>query len=337
MFQQTNQFSLFSSTLYCSKSFSQLKEVTSINNTIIVVDKIVYGLYKKQLINWNVIILPFSGEKIKTQKVVDYLLQELIKKRADKTTCLVGVGGGTVTDLVGYAASIYMRGMKVGFIPTTLLAMVDAAIGGKNGINYNDYKNVIGTTYQPSFVLYDYDFLKTLPRQEWINGFAEIIKHACIKNATMLQLLGRHNIDFFKKNKKQLADLIQKNLLLKLKIVKKDEQDKKERQLLNFGHTIGHAIERIYKMSHGQAVSIGIAMDCAIAKKHFGFKEAKKVLQLLQQYELPIQIKYNKKELIQNIQMDKKKQQQKISYIFLEKIGKAYIKNIFMDDLIRWL
>lgn len=338
MIQKTFKFSSFTKVQYCfDAAFNDLKKITPLNNTIIVTDENVYAFYKKKLAKWETIVLKPAGEKLKTQHIVDELIQQLVNKKADKTTCLVALGGGTVTDLVGYVASIYMRGMRVGFVPTTLLAMVDAAVGGKNGINVDGYKNSIGTTHQPNFVLYDYHFLKTLPHPAWVDGFAEIIKHACIKDAILFQLLSKHNIASFQKDKKKLATLIQNNVLLKLRITQKDELEKNNRYLLNFGHTIGHAIERVHKISHGQAVAVGMAIDCQIAEKYFGFTQTEKVISLLQQYELPTQLKYDKKALANNFQMDKKKIQNTIQYIFLEKIGKAYIKTIRIADLIKWL
>ena len=338
MIQKTVKFLNYTTTqYYFDASFSDVQKITPLNNAIIVTDENVYTLYKKKLAKYKTIVLKPAGEKLKTQQVVDELIKQLINKKADKTTYLIALGGGTVTDLVGYVASIYMRGMCVGFIPTTLLAMVDAAVGGKNGINVDNYKNSIGTTRQPNFVLYDYHFLKTLSKPVWIDGFSEIIKHACIKDAAMFQLLSKHTIDSFQKNKKKLAALIQNNTLLKLRITQKDALEKNERYLLNFGHTIGHAIERVHNISHGQAVAVGIAIDCKIAEKYFGFTQAQKVISLLQQYELPTQFNYDKKILANNFKMDKKKTHHTIQYIFLEKIGKAYTKAIGINDLVKWL
>ncbi len=338
MINKLFKFSQFTSTQYCfDSSFNYLKQLVPIKNTILITDENMYSSYKKKLDKWKIIVIKASGEKVKTQKNVDEIIQQLVDIKADKSTYLVGIGGGTITDLVGYAAAVYMRGLKLGFVPTTLLAMVDAAVGGKNGINYNRFKNIIGTTYQPDFVLYDYDFLNTLPKKEWISGFAEMIKHACIKNATMLQLLSKHTIFFFQKNKEELARLIQNNVLLKLKIVQQDEQDKASRHLLNFGHTIGHALERAHKISHGQAIAIGMAMDCTISEKHTGFKQTRKIIQLLNQYELPTSYPYNKKAVVNTLQMDKKKEGKGIQYILLEKIGKGCIEKIPIADLIKWL
>ena len=171
---------------------------------------------------------------------------------------LVGIGGGVITDLTGYVAAIYMRGLSFGFVPTSILAMVDAAIGGKNGIDVGVYKNIIGTIRQPQFLLYDYSLLKSLPQSEWVNGFAEIVKHACIKDARLFNTLRQNSIRSYQRNSKELGALIKKNVHIKASVVQADEFEKGERRLLNFGHTLGHAIENIYKMPHGHAISIGM-------------------------------------------------------------------------------
>ncbi len=141
-------------------------------------------LINQRFKGWNTIVLK-PGEEYKVQATVDAVIEELIDMEADRKTTLVGVGGGVVTDITGYVASVYMRGISFGFIPTSVLALVDASIGGKNGIDVGVYKNMVGVIRQPAFLLYDMVFLKSLPQTEWENGFAEIIKHACIKDAAM--------------------------------------------------------------------------------------------------------------------------------------------------------
>jgi 3-dehydroquinate synthase len=161
-----------------------------------------------------------------------------------------------------------MRGIRFGFVPTSILAMVDASIGGKNGIDVGTYKNMVGLIRQPEFLLYDYSFLKSLPKAEWINGFAEIIKHACIKDASMFRLLEAYKLNDFQKDKTLLNKLIQRNALLKSKVVVEDEFETGDRKLLNFGHTFGHAIENTYQLPHGHAVAVGMVMACMISASY---------------------------------------------------------------------
>jgi 3-dehydroquinate synthase len=179
------------------------------------------------------------GKPNKIQSTVDHIIEQLIELGADRKTTLLGVGGGVITDITGYVAGIFMRGVKCAFIPTTVLAMVDAAIGGKNGVDVGNYKNMVGLIRQPQFILYDFSFLKTLPKEEWVNGFAEIIKHAAIKDAIMFAELESQNLNYYRKDSAAMASLIKRNALLKTKVVISDETEQGDRKLLNFGHTFG--------------------------------------------------------------------------------------------------
>ncbi|MFN7689063.1 MAG: 3-dehydroquinate synthase family protein, partial [Sphingobacteriales bacterium] len=173
---------------YFSGRFQQLSSITDKKNTVIVTDENVFSAHHPKFKGWNVICLK-PGEAYKIQATADSVIETLIGLEADRKTTLVGVGGGVITDLTGYVASVYMRGINVGFVPTTILAMVDAAIGGKNGIDVGEYKNMVGLIRQPSFLLYDTSFLSTLPDDLWSDGFAEVIKHACIRDAAMFRIL----------------------------------------------------------------------------------------------------------------------------------------------------
>jgi len=173
--------------------------------------------------------------------------------------------------------------------------MVDASIGGKNGIDVGVYKNMVGLIRQPQFLLYDHSFLKSLPKEEWQNGFAEIIKHACIKDAAMFELLQKNSLASFKKNPAALANLIMRNALIKTKVVVEDEFEQGERKLLNYGHTLGHAIENMYELSHGQAISIGMTYAALMSAQIKGFKDAEKVIAVLAKYGLPTFADFDKK------------------------------------------
>src|SRR5678815_2835973 len=180
------KFSNSSTVHYFDSSFSQLKNIVDQKNAIIITDENVFNQHNKKFKNWNCIVLK-PGEEFKVQSTVDSIIEQLIAMEADRKTTLVGVGGGVITDITGYVASVYMRGISFGFIPTSLLAMVDASIGGKNGIDVGVYKNMVGIIRQPKFILHDMIFLNSLPQNEWENGFAEIIKHAAIKDAAMFK------------------------------------------------------------------------------------------------------------------------------------------------------
>lgn len=332
MQKQTFKFSSAHTDIYFANSISKLKEIVDVQHAVFITDENVFNAHQKKFKSYNTIILK-AGEAFKIQSTIDAIIDQLIEFKADRKTTLIGVGGGVITDLTGYVASIYMRGIQFGFVPTTLLALVDASIGGKNGIDVGVYKNIVGVTKQPSFILHDMLFLNTLPEAEWQNGFAEIIKHACINDAAMFKTLQSNNLKFYSSKKKEVCLLIQRNAKLKLKIVQQDEFEQGNRKLLNFGHTLGHALENQYQLSHGQAISIGITYASEISKQLLGFKQTETVAQVLQQYGLPTYAAFNKQKVFEVLKMDKKRELADINYILLEKIGKAIILPIPLNDL----
>lgn len=317
---------------YFDASFDYLQRMVDKEKTVLITDEHVFSAHQKKFKGWNTIILK-PGESYKVQQTVDMIIDQLIEMGADRKTILVGVGGGVITDITGYVAGIFMRGIDVGYVPTSLLAMVDAAIGGKNGIDVGVYKNMVGLIRQPSFLLYDYSFLKTLPVAEWQNGFAEIIKHACIKDAVMFKELQQHRLSDYKKNLSSLKKLIERNVMLKTKVVLSDEREQGERKLLNFGHTLGHAIENMYELSHGQAISIGMTYATIISQQLKGFKDTDAVVNLLANYGLPTFAAFDAKKAFTVLQKDKKKDDVSIHYILLEKTGKAVVQPLLFVQL----
>lgn len=302
------------------------------DHAVLITDENIFAAFPKKFKGCNTIVLQ-PGEDFKVQATVDSIIEQLIEFKADRKTFLIGVGGGVVTDITGYVAAVYMRGLRAGFVPTSVLAMVDASIGGKNGIDVGVYKNLVGTIRQPEFLLYDYSFLKSLPGKEWINGFAEIIKHSCIKDRNLFGELEKNKPAFYRKNKAALAKLIRRNVEIKSSVVKVDEFEKAERRLLNFGHTLGHAIENMYELSHGQAISIGMTAACHISEKLTGFNETERVVKVLDQYGLPTYAEYDQQEAMKVLTMDKKREKGTMNYVLLEKIGKGVVKGIPVGEL----
>lgn len=328
----TYKFSGSSTDYYLASGISYLKKLTDPKATVLITDENVYNAHKHRLRGWNTIVLK-PGEEFKVQATVDALVEQLIGMEADRGTTLVGIGGGVITDITGYLSSVYMRGLRVGFLPTSVLAMVDASIGGKNGIDVGEYKNMVGVIRQPAFILQDMTFLDSLPSEEWRNGFAEIIKHACIKDAAMFAELERSTLTNYRDQQKMMTALVQRNAILKTKLVQKDEFEKGERRLLNFGHTLGHALETQYELSHGESISIGMTYACHISERLAGFKKTERVINLLNIYGLPTYAEFDKQKVFDVLKMDKKRERKEMNYVLLEKIGKATVKPISLKQL----
>jgi 3-dehydroquinate synthase len=322
--------------LYTGEYFSLLKNISAPTTTVLITDENVFAAHQRKFKGWRTIVIK-AGEKFKVQATVNSIIQQLIDLGCERNFTLVGVGGGVVTDITGFVASIYMRGVKFGFVPTSLLCMVDASIGGKNGIDVGPYKNIAGTINQPSFILHDIAFLSSLPGQEFSNGFAEIIKHAVIKDARMFRELEQHDAGFYMNKKGELSALVRKNALLKFKTVLADEFEKGDRKLLNFGHTLGHAIENVYRLSHGQAISVGMAFAAKLSSELTAFTDEGRLVNLLEKYGLPFHHTYNNNKVIDVLKMDKKKESDQVNFILLEKIGKAVIKKVSLENIYRAL
>jgi len=319
---------------YFDAAFSFLEQVVSKEKTILITDENVFAAQAGKFEGWKTIVIK-AGEQYKQQAAVDSIIQQLIEKEADRSSFIVGVGGGVVTDIAGYAAGVYMRGIKFGFVPTSILATVDAAIGGKNGVDVGAYKNLVGMIKQPDFLLFDYSLLQTLPQHEWINGFAEIIKHACIKDANLFSLLEQNSIEDFQSDATLLAALIERNVNIKTTVVVADEFERGDRKLLNFGHTLGHAIENIYQLPHGHAVSVGMVAACTLSEELNGFDpvEKQRVKQLIEKYQLTSSISFDKESIWNTLKMDKKRVSNEMNFILLNTIGDATIKAIPMQQL----
>lgn len=317
---------------YFDANFSRLGDCAEKNKTVLITDENIFKAQFHRFKGWDTIVLK-PGEAFKVQETVDSVIGQLIRFEADRETSLVGIGGGVVTDITGYVASIYMRGIRFGFVPTSILAMVDASIGGKNGIDVGPYKNLVGAIRQPSFLFYDYTFLDTLPDAEWVNGFAEIIKHSCIKDSGLFRELEKQRLEYYRKQKSSLDRLIRQNAAIKAAVVKKDEFEKGDRRLLNFGHTLGHAIENMYELPHGHAVSIGMVAACRLSERITGFHETGRVMQVLAQYGLPIEARYDRKKAFDILRMDKKRAGSEMNYVVLKKIGNAIVESIPMQKL----
>jgi 3-dehydroquinate synthase len=279
-----------------------------------------------------------AGEKSKTLEQAGAICDQLIAAGLDRKSFVIGLGGGMIGDISGFVAAIYHRGIPHVQIPTTLLAMVDSSIGGKTGVDTRDGKNLIGLFNHPLLVIDDLDVLKTLPRRQFNQGFAEIIKHAVIADANMFRILQSWKTGAAS----ALQRLIKRNIQIKSRIVAQDERDRTgERALLNFGHTIGHAVERAgnyRKFLHGEAVSLGIVAACAISVKRAGLRPDQRnaIVDLLGRFRLPTRLpsKFPRKKILDAAMFDKKFEGGKIRFVVTPRIGSAYLAdNVTIGDI----
>jgi 3-dehydroquinate synthase len=279
-----------------------------------------------------------AGEHSKRLEQAGEICERMLVANLDRQSAVIGLGGGVIGDLSGFVAAIFERGISHVQIPTTLLAMVDSSIGGKTGVNARAGKNLIGAFHQPALVIDDIDVLKTLPRRVLRQGFAEIIKHAVIADAKMFRELKNETAS----DGLSLQTLVQRNVEIKSNIVAKDEFDRTgERALLNFGHTVGHGIERAgnyEQFLHGEAVSLGIIAACAISVKKAGLSiaEVKAIVDLLQRFGLPTKLPddFPREKILDGLKFDKKFEQGQTRFVVTPEIGSANLsRDVTMDDI----
>lgn len=308
------------------------------NKVVIITDTNVAKCYSGDFPPFPVIEIGF-GEKNKNLDTVRYIYDKLIELEVDRSCFILGIGGGVVCDIVGFVASTYMRGLDFGFVSTSMLSQVDASIGGKNGVNYQGFKNMIGNIRQPAFVLCDYTMLKSLPEKEYLSGLAEIVKHAVIRDRVMFEILEKNIRKILQRDSRIISGLISASVKIKAEIVEKDELEKGERRLLNFGHTFGHAIENTYHLSHGEAISLGmiIAADFSTEKGLMPLKSAKRLRKLLDNLNLITKVSPDKDNVLDTMRKDKKKYGTKIYFVMLEGIGKAVFRSIPFGEIERYL
>ena len=322
------------SSIHVGEKFKNLEQYLPYSQVIIITDQNIKQYYQNDFPDVPVITIG-TGETNKTLAVLETILKKLIHYSCDRSSFILGIGGGIVCDIAGFAASVFLRGVRFGFVSTSLLSQVDASIGGKNGVNLDSYKNMVGTFNQPEFVICDIELLNTLPQVQISNGLAEIVKHALICDKNLF--------DFIEKNQKKalgldydtIFKLVSDSVKIKSQIVHKDEKESDERKKLNFGHTIGHAIEKIDHTSHGSAISMGMVAAAEFSQKKglITGKDVLRITNLLTDLNLPTIYEYNADDIIKAVLKDKKKHGSTLFYVFLEKIGKARVEQISLDEM----
>ena len=301
---------------------------------VVVCDATIDRLYRPLLDPYERVLIG-SGESIKTLQTVEKIYRRFIELGVDRQTFVLAVGGGIVTDIAGFAASTYMRGLAFGFIPTTLLGQVDASIGGKNGVNIDGYKNMAGTFTQPRFVICDPSLLSSLPEREFRAGLAEVVKTAIIADADLFARLERTSFEALRNDLDLLSEAISASVRVKTDIVGRDEREAGERRKLNLGHTLAHAIEKCSSaMNHGEAVAVGTAMiaDVAVRLGLLTPDDRDRIVALLLTLGFDLTPPVDARRLLKEIDKDKKNEDGTLRIVLPVGIGDCEVRPIAVEE-----
>jgi len=310
---------------------------------VIITDNNIKKLYGKKILSkltkthQNVSLLAFkAGEKSKNWHTAYRLARKMLKLGFDRQSIIIALGGGVVGDMSGFVANIFMRGIPFIQIPTTLLAMVDSSIGGKTGVDTPEGKNLLGTFYQPRKVLIDISFLKGLPHAEFLSGLMEVIKYGVIWDKKFFEYLENNKDSILQKDPKTLTHIIKRSIEIKAKIIAKDEKESHLRQILNFGHTYGHAIETLsnFKLKHGIAIGIGMHFASLLGEKR-GFTETNRLIKLIKSFGVKVYPPklFSENKIISKMLSDKKTINGQIKIVIPSRIGKVKIEIITEKEI----
>ncbi|MBC2396611.1 3-dehydroquinate synthase [Clostridium tetanomorphum] len=328
-------------TIYIDNNIDKLHQalvehkIKTNSNIFLITDDKVYSLYRNYIekIKEKYTIKVYyvnNGERSKNINTIQGIYSFLIENNANRDSVLIALGGGVVSDIVGFVASTYMRGIRYINVPTTLLSQVDSCMGGKVGFNFNGLKNVIGNFYNPYFVYISTNFLKSLDQRHFTDGLGEIVKYALIKDNSLFNYLNENYKGILEKENDKMAYIVRNCLKLKKAIVEQDFKDRGIRQFLNFGHTVGHGIEMTSggKLTHGECVALGILVSLKLSEKIFGLKKEVyiKTIELYKKIGLPIKYKVDNYNLFMYAINHDKKNNDKIRFILLQNVEKGVIK-----------
>ncbi|MBR1572633.1 MAG: 3-dehydroquinate synthase [Lachnospiraceae bacterium] len=314
------------------------------SKTCIVTDSNVANIYLNDMVEFAkntfeqvfTFIIP-AGEANKNLSEIEKLYEHLIINHFDRTDSLIALGGGVVGDMTGYTAATYLRGINFIQVPTTLLSQVDSSIGGKTGVDFNQYKNMVGAFHMPKLVYINTSTIKTLPEEQFQCGMGEIIKHGLIRNANYYQWLKDNYQDILNLKDDSLADMIYESCLIKKNVVEEDPTEQSIRGYLNFGHTIGHAIEKLsdFKLYHGQCVAIGMVAASYLSKQHGNItgEEYIDIINTIKLYNLPVKCSLtDSSAILSATKSDKKMIGNKVKFILLKSVGDAYINTDLTEE-----
>jgi len=322
------------STIITGERLQNIETYLPSENVIILTDENTKKYHRQHFPQGEVITIG-SGEGVKNLDTVRDIYSGLLELEADRSSFILGIGGGVVCDIAGFVASTYMRGIRFGFVASTLLSQVDASVGGKNGVNFSGYKNMVGVFNQPQFVICDSNLLKTLPIREIRCGLAEVIKQAAVADAELFAYLEKHHTRALALENEVIEKVVHASVVIKSNIVNSDETEKGERRKLNFGHTFGHAIEKITGLPHGEAISIGMMMAVTVSemKGRVTPVAVQRLEALLEKFELPTGLEIDRQRLLNALRKDKKRNRDKISFVLLNGIGDAVVEEFDLKEL----
>ena len=305
----------------------------------IITDPVIHSLYGEQFPKADVVIEIPRGEANKSLQSLDVVFEQLIAHEFDRTSFILGIGGGIVCDMSGFIATIFMRGIEFGFVSTTLLSQVDASVGGKNGVNFRGYKNMIGTFNLPKFVICELNILKSLPQSELLSGMGEVVKHGAIANEQLFSYIENHVADLQNYSLEVLETFVYESIVIKSNVVSNDVRESGARRIFNFGHTFGHAIEKITKMPHGYAVSVGMvyAAKLSVLKGKMAQKDCNRLITLLQNLGLPTSCEVGPEELLTVMKCDKKRDGDSVHFVYLTGIGSCCVEKVSYVELAKYI
>jgi 3-dehydroquinate synthase len=325
------------------KSFDLSPKIAIVSNPTVfaLYGKTVLNAIKKARFDAVTVIIP-DGETYKDLIWLQHIYKELLSHKLDRSSALIALGGGVVGDITGFAASTYMRGISYIQIPTTLLAQVDSSVGGKTGVNHKLGKNMIGTFWQPRLVLIDVDTLKTLPKKELVAGIAEVIKYGVIYDEDLFHTLEMKKDKILKLDRKVLVHIIKRSCEIKADVVSKDERESGLRSILNFGHTMGHAIETATdykKYLHGEAVALGMCLEARLSQKmeFIDNKAVERIKKLVDSFGLPSELPadIDMDRILSSMKLDKKAVAGALKFILPERIGRVRIQKGIQEKIIK--
>lgn len=324
----------FPTRLFVGRAYELLPELLPKGRVVVITDANIDRLYPDLVRGYEHIIIGV-GEASKSLTTVDTLYRRLMDMGADRSTFILGIGGGIVTDVAGFVASTYMRGLDFGFVSTTLLGQVDASIGGKNGVNVLDYKNMVGTFSHPRFVVADVEMLRTLPLRELRAGMAEVVKSAIVGDRVLFDYIAEHITDDIYTNTAVMNDVVSRSVAVKIDVVSQDECEKGLRRILNLGHTIAHAIEKCtHSLNHGEAVAIGLVLMSRAAVR-FGTmdaEDAKRIEEVLIELGFDLTLPVALSTMLREVRHDKKKHDNILRAVLPECIGRCRVVEMPFDE-----